>query len=96
VSVEKRTEGERADSRYYQDSVRLPSARRPSEKQVNLFRFLLSPKPVLHHDFGYSDVSSIELCQTGHSDLWEEQGGDIWKQEATEAHTDLTEAGMRK
>lgn len=50
----------------------------------------------MHHDFGYGDIPSVEQRQAGSSDLWEEQGGDVWNQEPTEVHAGLTDVGMKQ
>ena len=80
----------------YSQSLRPISDLRPSEKQANLVRYLLSPIPVTHNHFGYTDLSSMEQCDAGAGDLWEEQRGKVWSEEATEAHSELTDVGMRE
>lgn len=57
-----------------------------SSKQANLLRYLFAPEPVLDLRYGYNDSTSIQLCDTGESDLWEEMGGDVWTEEPSSAH----------
>ena len=78
------------DGRQSHDPPRAFSGQRPSERQANLIKYLFSPTPVMHHDFGYSDISSVEQCQAGLADLWEEQGGDVWVEPPTEMHAIMT------
>lgn len=56
------------------------------QKQDNLLRYLFSPAPVLHREWGYDDVSSIEACSQGLGSLWEEQHGAVWAEQPTGAH----------
>lgn len=82
--------------RYYHNPARPPSDLRPSEKQANLVRYMLSPTAVTHHHLGYSDLSSIEGCEAGITDIWEEQGGRVWSDDPSEAHAGLTDVGTRE
>ena len=82
--------------RYYHHPARPPSDLRPSEKQANLVRYMLSPTAMTHHHLGYSDLSSMEGCDAGLTDIWEEQGGRVWAEDPSEAHAELTDVGTRE
>lgn len=58
-----------------------------------MLRYLFCPTPVLHHDWRYSDVGTIENARGGACDLWEEQGGLIWDEAPTNAHLALWAGG---
>lgn len=82
--------------KYFFNPARPSSDLRPSEKQANCYRYLLAPNPVTHNLLGYSDLSSLEMSEGPHCDLWEEQGGRVWKEDPTEAHAGLTDVGLRE
>jgi hypothetical protein len=66
------------------------------QKQQELLRYLLAAEPVLNSEWGYTDVSSIQLCKAGQSDLWEEAGGQVWDEPPTQTHLGLTDNQIRE
>lgn len=67
-----------------------------SSKQANLLRYLFAPEPVLDLRYGYNDTASIQLCDTGQSDLWEEMGGDVWTEESSSAHLNMDQDAINE
>ena len=58
-------------------------------RQDRLLRYLFHPTPVDYADGMYSDISSLEVCKSGHCDLWEEQAGRVWMEPPSEAQLEL-------
>ncbi|WVW82869.1 hypothetical protein I302_104881 [Kwoniella bestiolae CBS 10118] len=63
--------------------------------QQNMLKYLFSPTAITHLEYEYNDVSSISLCKEGKSDLWEEQDGNVWYEQPSEAHKSLDEETMK-
>ncbi|WOO81373.1 uncharacterized protein LOC62_03G004902 [Vanrija pseudolonga] len=61
--------------------------------QADLMRYLFSPTAALHHEWRYSDLSSLEMVRGGNCDMWEEQNGVVWDEAPTAAHLGLWAAG---
>lgn len=61
--------------------------------QADLLRYLFSPTAALHHEWRYSDLSSLEMVRGGNCDMWEEQNGLVWDEAPTAAHLGLWAAG---
>ncbi|ORX33743.1 hypothetical protein BD324DRAFT_638421 [Kockovaella imperatae] len=76
------------------NALQNPLTKRPSERRDNLLRYLFSPTPITHYDFGYTDISSVEQCASGTSDLWEEDGGRLWAEAPSQAHSNVSEADV--
>ena len=68
----------------------------PSERKDQLVKYMMSPYPVAHYDWRYSDISSMEQAQSGYSDLWEEDGGKVWNEIPSQAHSSLSEQDTRE
>ncbi|EIW70020.1 hypothetical protein TREMEDRAFT_30253, partial [Tremella mesenterica DSM 1558] len=73
----------------------LPHQRPPSVQQSDLLKYLFSPTAVHHHDWQYTDLDSLRVCDQRESDLWEEMGGHVWVEQPSQAHLKLTDEGYK-
>jgi hypothetical protein len=51
--------------------------------------------PVTHNEFRYTDLSSIELCDQGLANLYEEDEGRVWLEAPSEAHAALVDGELQ-
>ena len=68
-----------------------PTSSSHSQKQQNLLLYLFHPCAVTNNNWRYSDVASLEACEAGRSDLWEENDGRVWSEPPGEMHSRLTD-----
>lgn len=72
-----------------QIAIARPTQSSAMEKQDNLLGYLFAPEPVLDDRYGYTDNASIRQCESRESDLWEEMGGEVWRERASTPHLEM-------
>jgi hypothetical protein len=57
---------------------------------------MFASEAVTHSLWDYNDLSSIRQCDLGESDLWEEMGGQVWKEAPSSVHASLEDDALHE
>lgn len=57
---------------------------------------MFASEAVRHSQCDYNDLASIRQCDLGESDLWEEMGGQVWREAPSTAHAALEDEGLQE